>query len=61
MTSKGRALIKPIIIIIIIITAFPQQTDHGVYVKQTSDTIIILAVYVDDLVIAGNNKKAVEE
>jgi hypothetical protein len=37
------------------------QTDHGVYVKQTSDTFIILAVYVDDLVIACINERAVEE
>ncbi len=36
------------------------ETDHGVYVKHISNTITILAVYVDDLVIASNNKLAVQ-
>jgi transposase InsO family protein len=36
-------------------------TDYGVYVKHSGDDIIILAVYVDDLVIFGNNKSKIND
>ena len=35
--------------------------DYSLYIKQTGDVFIALLVYVDDIVVTGNDKKVIDE
>ena len=37
------------------------QNDHSLFIKQTSDLIIIVAVYVDDILITGNDSEEIAD
>ena len=34
--------------------------DHGVYVKKTTKGIMFLSLYVDDILLAGNNREMIQ-
>ena len=36
------------------------EEDHCVYIKRSNSDFIILSLYVDDILIAGNNKKLLD-
>ena len=36
------------------------EEDHCVYVKCSNNNFIILSLYVDDILIAGNNKEMID-
>ena len=37
------------------------EEDHCVYIKRSKDKFVILPLYVDDILIAGNNKEYILE
>ena len=37
------------------------EEDHCVYIKRSKDKFVILSLYVDDILIAGNNKEYILE
>ena len=36
------------------------KEDHCVYIKRSKDNFVILSLYVDDILIAGNNECIIE-
>ena len=37
------------------------EEDHCVYIKRSKDKLVILSLYVDDILIAGNSKEYILE
>ena len=37
------------------------KEDHCVYIKRSKDKFVILSLYVDDILIVGNNKEYITE